>query len=172
MFIEISILSQLMSAPSYGYEIKKRITERVGPYYSINNNQLYPKLRFLEKYGFITKEVEVQDGKPSRHIYSVTELGIGHFYELLRTFPEEYAADENEYLIRIGYFDILDDETQRDILTKRRNVLRLEYKHMEYLTKLRREVKFVPYSKEYFQFSMDSVLRELTLIDSLMPPPR
>ncbi len=168
MFIEISILSQLMGAPSHGYEIKKRTAERFGPYFVIRNNQLYPKLRSLEKDGFITKEIMVQDGKPNRHIYSITELGIGRFYELLGTFPEEYAADEHEYLTRVGYFDILDEEAQQDILSKRRKVLCLEYEHMEYLMELRRKEKFIPYSKEYFQFSMDSIHKELALIESLL----
>ena len=168
MFIEISILSRLMNAPSYGYEIRKKTAEILGPYYSINNNQLYPTLRSLEKNGFITKEIEVQEGKPNRHIYSITESGISRFYELLRTFPDEYAADENEYLLRVGYFDILDAQTKKGILAKRRNALQLEYKHMEYLTSRHGEEAFIPYSKEYFQFSMDSVVRELELIENMI----
>ncbi|WP_334196265.1 PadR family transcriptional regulator [Muricomes intestini] len=168
MFMEIVILTQLMNAPSYGYQIRQKAAKTVGPYYKINNNQLYPKLRHMEEKGYITKEISVQEGKPNRHIYSITDLGIEYFYTLLKTFPAEDAADENEYLMRIGFFHILDANARADILEKRRKTLHLEYEHMNYLTELYQKEKYVPYSKDYFQFSKDSIMKELDLIDEML----
>lgn len=168
MFIEIFILSQMMNGPSYGYLIKKNTVKNIGPYYKINNNQLYPKLNAMEKANYITKRISVQEGKPNRHIYEITDLGIEYFYKLLNTFPEEYAANQMEYLTRIGLFHIMDAEVKQELLNKRKKVLNLEYEHMDYITELNQREKYVPYSEEYFKFSRNSIIAELALIEELL----
>lgn len=133
MYGEILILAMLKQRPQHGYEIKKSIDLVLGGAVAMNNKVLYPALKRFEEMGVVEREVVRQEGKPDRHIYHLTDLGIEVFQAYLREFTPEQAASHAEFLTRVAFFDYLTPEERIDILETR---LAYIQRHLEHTDKL------------------------------------
>ncbi len=87
MLADMLILAALLSRPMHGYEIKKTYDQALGGLVTLHHNQLYPALRRFEAMGAVSCEALEQPGKPDRHIYRLTDLGLSELREMLRDFP-------------------------------------------------------------------------------------
>ena len=103
--IEILILRRLRGGPAHGYELRKRVEQTTGVV--LHNNSLYPALRRFEEAGAVTKTAEQADGRPPRLVYALTEVGHELLHDMLADLPPEQAADEEEFLARLGQFSLL-----------------------------------------------------------------
>ncbi|WP_018131522.1 PadR family transcriptional regulator [Effusibacillus pohliae] len=167
MYVDILILSQLMSGPKHGYEIKKNVERILGSGFSINNNTLYPALRRFQEMGAVTKEVELQEGKPNRHIYRVTDLGAEVLEEMLREFSPEMAGDEAEFLVRVALFDMLDVDSRKQILEARKRVLNKWLEHLDQVAEPLSLAKRRPFGWRVVQFQKHLIEQELAWIREL-----
>ena len=121
MTVEIYALSVLRSAPAHGYELKARIRRpSIAP---VNNNALYPALKRLERDGAVTKTVEQQEGRPARTVYTITDAGRARLRDLVSTLPRELAGDDEEFLLRVSFFDELPVDARLSVLGSRRDVV-------------------------------------------------
>ena len=107
---EILILALLKAHPQHGYEIRKH-TALILRQPKLNTNLLYPALHRLELSKAIEKKVLEQKGRPAKHVYSITPLGAERFAQLLRQFGEVDAEDEDEFLVRVAFFQFLDESS-------------------------------------------------------------
>jgi DNA-binding PadR family transcriptional regulator len=121
MVLEIFVLSILRTGPVHGYELKRRVQRP--SFTPLSNNSLYPMLRRFENEGVVTKTVEEQDGKPSRNVYEITDVGRERLTDLLRSLPEAQAANDEEFLVRLSFFPEIPLDSRRAILTARLAVL-------------------------------------------------
>ena len=131
MYSEILILAMLRQGKRHGYEIKKDIDRALGGMVSLNNKTLYLALKRFEEMGAVSRQVIVQEGKPNRHLYELTERGIEVLHASLRDFGPEQAAVEAEFFTRVSFFDLLEVSERREILSSRLAYLQrgLEYLH-------------------------------------------
>jgi DNA-binding PadR family transcriptional regulator len=74
-----------MEHPDYGYNLKNRISSKVLHDFGINDNQMYPTLKKLEKEGYVKKEVVYQEGSPNRNMYHIMEKGKKYFLDWLES---------------------------------------------------------------------------------------
>jgi DNA-binding PadR family transcriptional regulator len=121
MVLEIFVLSVLRAGPVHGYELKRRVQRP--SFTPLSNNSLYPMLRRFETAGIVTKTVEAQEGKPSKNVYAITDLGRDRLTKLLRSLPTSLAMNEEEFLVRLSFFPELPPESRRDVLAARTAVL-------------------------------------------------
>ncbi len=70
-----AVLGILSYGPMSGYDIKKFYEQSMAGFWSESYGQIYPILKRLAEEGLATKSVRKQDGKPDRHIYTITEKG-------------------------------------------------------------------------------------------------
>ncbi len=78
------ILSILMEAPSYGYEISKSIRNRTDGKYVIKETTLYSAFTRMEKNGYIESFVADPDPEGNgkkRTYYRITEAGRNYYRE-------------------------------------------------------------------------------------------
>ena len=61
--LELAVLGLLSEQPRHGYELKKRLSETLGPLWGISFGSLYPALRRLERSGAIEAVDETTDGR-------------------------------------------------------------------------------------------------------------
>ncbi len=169
MYTEILILANLVHGPQYGYEIKKHIQHVLGPAFAPGNRQLYSALHRFEELGALTREVERQLGKPDRHIYRLTDAGREALHELLCTFPPEVAANDAEFLVRVGFFFLLEPEARLAILAMRERVLREEAAHLQTLADIPEaaEPPYAPYAQQITAFRRAQTQHELDWIAQL-----
>ena len=131
MYVDILILSQLMHGEKHGYEIRKGAERILGYIYKINNNSLYPMLKQFEEMGAIDKHVEVQEGKPNRHMYHITPLGKEILIDLIKDYPADIASNDYEFYTRVGLFDLIDAQSRRAILHTRQAALTEIHSHLD-----------------------------------------
>ncbi len=84
--IEAAILGLLCERPQYGYDLDRTIEERgMRNWTQIGFSSIYYVLKRLERSGLISSELESVEGKPSRRIYTVTDLGTAAMKEKITT---------------------------------------------------------------------------------------
>jgi DNA-binding PadR family transcriptional regulator len=126
-YVEILILRRLRSGPAHGYELRKRVEQTTG--IVLHNNSLYPALRRFEEAGAVTKAAQPQDGRPPRLVYTLTEVGHELLHDMLAEFPPEQAADETEFLARLGQFSLLNSAERSAVLAARTRAVRAQLAH-------------------------------------------
>lgn len=168
MYVDILILAHLAIKPYHGYELKRDV-ESVGG--SLNNNQLYPKLRHFEEMGAITREVQRQMGRPDRHIYRITDRGEEMLQVMLQDFPPELAGDSSEFLTRVGFFHLIEPDARRAILTTRQAAVQQDLSHMRQFQALMENEPAGPqthYALSTLRFRQQQLQLELDWIAALI----
>ena len=69
------ILGMLMKRSLTGYEIKQLFEDLFSYFYSSSYGTIYPMLHRMEKEELLTKENVLQDGKPNKNVFTITEKG-------------------------------------------------------------------------------------------------
>jgi len=101
-YVDVVILSHLATEPCHGYELRRRVEASTG--FGLHNNALYPALRRFEEAGAVTKTTQPQaGGRPSRLVYTLTEVGRELLHDLLADLPAAQAGDDAEFLARLGH---------------------------------------------------------------------
>jgi DNA-binding PadR family transcriptional regulator len=77
------ILGILMNGSKSGYDIKKDFETVFSYFYDASFGSVYPALKVMEKEGLIKKETFIQDAKPNKHVYSITDKGKEVFHTYL-----------------------------------------------------------------------------------------
>lgn len=94
--LSYAILSILLVQPSSGYALEDTSKHL----WSSKLSQIYPRLSFLEKNGYIEYEIVTQEKKPNKKVYSVTKEGIQILKEWIEE-PPMKPINKDEFLIKI-----------------------------------------------------------------------
>ncbi len=87
MKIEITILGLLMESNLYGYEIKKKIVERLKDYVDIKFGSIYYAIKKAVDNQWVKRVgVEKEGGNPERYIYEILPAGRKHYKKLLKQY--------------------------------------------------------------------------------------
>lgn len=144
--LDLAVLGLLAEQPCHGYDLRKRLSETLGPLWGISFGSLYPALRRLERTG----SVEVIDGeggpvvapvstgslsgdlaaarmrrrprtgRRTRKEYRITEAGRARFLELLAAEP---ADDERGFALKLSFCGYLPPDERLAFFERRRSQL-------------------------------------------------
>jgi len=144
--LELAVLGLLSEQPLHGYELKKRLSETLGPLWGISFGSLYPALRRLERSGAIEESDAAEltvagsfstgsldgdlaaarvrrralPGRRTRKAYRITAQGVALFDELL---TDESADDERSFALKLSFCRHLDPVGRLAFLERRRSQL-------------------------------------------------
>src|SRR5580698_8481655 len=110
MSLAHAILGFLQITPQTGYDLKnKRFDKTVAHFWPGDQTQIYKTLDKLVEQGFAKSELEVQESRPNRKIYSITKKGE---QELRRWLKQPAAAQAHRYpiLIKLFFGEFITDE--------------------------------------------------------------
>jgi DNA-binding PadR family transcriptional regulator len=99
----------LSFGPMTGYEMKKYIDNSITHFWNENYGRIYPVLRSLEKEGLVSKKTEMAEGRPMRHVYSLTDRGREALRMWLRL-PAERPVWRMELLLKLFFGDQISKE--------------------------------------------------------------
>jgi DNA-binding PadR family transcriptional regulator len=182
----------LSEQPLHGYELKKRLSETLGPLWGISFGSLYPALRRLERSGAIeeTEAVELTiagnvstgsldgdlaaartrrrtlPGRRTRKAYRVTSRGAELFAELL---TDETADDERSFALKLSFCRHLEPVGRLAFLERRRAQL------SQRLAKTRRTPAtrtIDRYTRSLLEHRTQSTQHDLAWIDELIAQER
>jgi len=166
MYADIVILAMLSNQPMHGYEIKKSVEQVVS--ISLNNKVLYPTLKRFEEMHAVEREVVRQEGKPDRHMYSITEHGRELLQMLLQEDSPELLRNDSEFLVRVSMFDLLEPEARLAILRTRTEIIKAKIEHIRFMRTLASAGNALRFAQEVITFNEQQNQHELEWIQSLM----
>ena len=143
--LELAVLGLLAEQPRHGYDLKKRLSETLGPLWGISFGSLYPALRRLERAGAIEAVDEApapaaesafvptgslkgdlaaarmrlrpRPSRRTRRAYRITDSGRELFTELL---TDEGDDDERAFAVKLLFCGHLDPAARMAFLERRR----------------------------------------------------
>jgi DNA-binding PadR family transcriptional regulator len=75
MALSEAILVCLADEALTGYDLAKTFSESIGFFWHADHQQIYRVLRQLKDDGLVTDELVVQQGRPNKKVYSITQAG-------------------------------------------------------------------------------------------------
>jgi len=99
---EYVILGIISAKPRTGYEIRKMVKLGFGDFWDLGYSQIYPTLRRMENSGYVTKKVVINENRPNRKVYSITEKGIIKLKAWLMK-PAKHETFKAEVLLKVSF---------------------------------------------------------------------
>jgi DNA-binding PadR family transcriptional regulator len=133
MFLALShtLLGLLSYGPMTGYELKQVFDRSINHFWSAQMSQIYRDLNNMEVDGWLTSEIEKQDGKPDKRVYTVTEAGRTVFLKWLEKFPAAlHEPIRSDFLVRIFFASELE---LSDVLHEVKRFLRQQQEALDTL---------------------------------------
>ena len=132
--IDILILATLLEGPKHGYQLKKEAGLMLGES-DLHNNLVYPLLRRFREQGLVTRKSLPGERGQTRQQYELTSSGKRTVLERLCSFSGKEAQSGEEFLLRVGFFEVLDLDACNHILSERENILRARQQQFAHLCK-------------------------------------
>lgn len=121
--LELAVLGILHEAPMHGYELRKRLHERLGTFRAFSCGTLYPTLRRMLRAGLIEEEPAEAGGRQRgwrpRRVYRITAGGRERFGELVGDCGPQACQDES-FGVRMAFFSRTPARIRMRILESRR----------------------------------------------------
>jgi len=133
MSLKHALLGFINYGPMTGYELKKFFDTSVAHFWNAELSQIYPALKAMEGEGLVEMKVEVQEDRPNRKVYSITDTGRRELLDWLAK-PAEYEQVREPTLIKVFFGSSLPKHQLIDVLRNcvddvRWMVTYLEYAH-------------------------------------------
>ena len=85
MSLPYGLLGLLNYSSNTGYDLAKMFEESINYFWHAQSSQIYRELHRLELNGWVTSESIIQEGKPNKRVYSITEEGQSAFVKWMNT---------------------------------------------------------------------------------------
>ncbi len=184
MSLKYAILSLLSHDPLTGYELMKLFDGSVGYFWHATHPQIYKELGRLERAGQVVHRSVEQRGRPTKKIYSLSDLGRNELLEWLHV-PAGTQRVKDEMMLKTFCCGLLSEAEALDLVRRHRQqheVKLQRYQELErflesglntanrdrlgpYLTLLRG----IRYERDYIGWC-DEAVRLLRRIDHALPP--
>jgi DNA-binding PadR family transcriptional regulator len=107
MSLPHALLGLLNYRPATGYDLKATFEKSINLFWNASLPQIYRTLNQMEKKGWLSFKVEHQDGKPSRKIYKLTDMGKKELQNWL-SMPPDFPQIKNNMLAKIFFGNRMD----------------------------------------------------------------
>lgn len=142
MNIQNIILGLLQNKPKTGYELKREFDQSLGFFSGASFGSIYPILKKIERQAMVTMNMEVQDGKPNKKVYSITEKGKSAFQDAMRE-TLTISPYKNEFMTRLFFYSALGPGERMDCTA-------------EYLSFLQEKLEVLRALKPYVEETADA----------------
>ncbi len=170
--LEMAILGLLLEAPMHGYELRKQLGLRLGPFRVFSYGSLYPALRRLTRAGLIVEQGEQPAAESAawsrrgRRVYQITAEGKERFAELLSECGPQ-TWDDDGFGVHLAFFSRTPAEARMRILEGRRRCV--EERREGLRSALARAGEQIDrYTRELHQLGLDATEREVRWLNELI----
>jgi PadR family transcriptional regulator AphA len=102
--LKYALFGFLNYAPMTGYELEHFINVSTGNFWQAKLSQIYTTLKKLEENGAVTSQIEPQEGRPDRRVYTLTDEGRADLLEwLAQPIVKETASKKDELLLKLFF---------------------------------------------------------------------
>ena len=192
--LELAILGLLKEQELHGYELKKRLSDALGPFSGASYGSLYPALKRLESMGAVEtvtdgmspaatvpmtgslgaelaafrarRRAAATSSGRTKKVYGITEIGERLFEELLAT-ESQSSDDDRTFQLKLAFARHLPPDARLGLLERRRAHL------VERLAQARASVRqrwdrLDAYTRSLVEHSRESTERDISWLDRLI----
>lgn len=127
--LKYALLGFLNYFPMTGYELESYMSATTAYFWHAKLSQIYTTLKKLEEEGLLRSQVEPQEERPDRRVYSVTEAGRKELLGWLQEPLTELEPKKDALLLKVFFAAQAGKET---VLTQLRLQLRLHERQLQY----------------------------------------
>lgn len=117
MSLFFGILGLLTYKDSTGYDLTKTFEDSLNNFWHAQSSQIYRELNRMEKEGLVVSRSIIQESRPNKRLYSITEAGRKAFSQWLRLGEPEFENPHHSMLVRV-FFGASDPEATLAMLKK------------------------------------------------------
>jgi len=167
--IDLAVLGLLKEQSMHGYQLRRQLTAKLGPFWQVSWGSLYPTLRRLARSGAVEKVTQsrpaARGSGHSRNVFKITGQGEKMFSALL----EETAVqpDQEQFTLKLAFFKYLQPEKRVLLLERRRAYLQEKLAQFKENLRLYRE-RNDSYSLSLQNHGMAVVEDEIEWIEGLI----
>ena len=103
MSLSYGLLGLLEYSSKTGYDLAKLFGETINKFWHAHSSQIYRELNRMEEKGWVVSESVIQEGKPNKRLYSITEEGQAVFNEWMNT-PAPLFENPHQPLLMYTFF--------------------------------------------------------------------
>jgi PadR family transcriptional regulator, regulatory protein AphA len=148
-----AVLGLLSMESMSGYDIKKRFESLASNFWNESYGQIYPILKRLVNEEMATRSIQKQEGKPDRHIYTLTQKGHKELEFWLKEKVEPYVG-RHEILLKLFFGDKI---PVKDNLRQLAHFKTMHEKELSDLKSLKKNLTAENQGKSYFPYWMMTV---------------
>ncbi|MGH2661497.1 MAG: PadR family transcriptional regulator [Actinomycetota bacterium] len=168
--IELAVLGLLKERSMHGYQLKKSLSETLGPFWQVSYGALYPALKRLKTQGAVEEVFPRTEVGRRRNVYRLTPEGERTFNELLASSGQR-EDDENGFRVRVAFFRYLAPETRIGVLERRKATLTTRLAELKQrLSSYREQVD--DYTQSLMRHGMDATERDISWLDQMIASER
>lgn len=168
--LELAVLGLLHESPMHGYEIRKRLTELLGPFRAFSYGSLYPALRRAQDAGYIAEEeapgpAAATRKRRARRVYGLTPAGQERFSALVAdTGPQNYTDDG--FGVHLAFFTATPAQARLRILEGRRR--QVEERREELRRALAAGGTSETYTRQLHELGLETTERDVRWLNELI----
>ncbi len=167
MKIEITILGLLMEENLYGYEIKKKITERLEDYVDIKFGSIYYAIKKAVESGWVKKvSTEKDSGNPERYVYEILPAGKKHYKKLVKQYYDQFYIHFDIDVV-LMFHKFLSDEQKEQFKSDRIDVVKERLNNIKDKIEIEKNVEMEKSYLTILEYLEHHLKAELTWLKSL-----
>ena len=117
MSLRYGLLGSINLKPMTGYELDREFKESLNYIWKTNTSQLYSELGKMEQDGWLISERVIQDDKPNKRVYSITDKGRAELLDWLsETDYERDVTPKSAFLLKVLFAGFTDKESSLKLL--------------------------------------------------------
>jgi PadR family transcriptional regulator, regulatory protein AphA len=130
MDIRTLCLGVLSFGPASGYEIKKQVERVFGSFFDASFGSIYPALNALTREGLVSCTAQVQEKRPDKKVYRLTESGR---YTLVGDLTASSVRDRfrSEFLVAMLFAELLPAARVSRLIDERLTLFRRELQELD-----------------------------------------
>jgi PadR family transcriptional regulator AphA len=115
-----AIMVLLETEAGSGYDLLKRFKQRLGFFWQASHQQIYQQLKTMHQDGLINGQLEAQQGKPDRKVYTITKVGHQELLAWLNTTCKPQKINDS-LLVKLYGGHLLDKTVLLDEIQQHKN---------------------------------------------------
>ena len=121
---EYALLGILMTGPKHGYEMHSYFSSHMDQFWRLSMSQIYALLKRMEKNGAVISKAELQNNKPAKKIFSITQSGKEGFLNWIYSPVNHVRNLRIEFMAKLFFINELKLKRAADIIDKQIAILR------------------------------------------------
>ena len=118
MALRHAVLAALLEGEASGYDLSRRFDVSVANFWTATPQQVYRELERLEAAGLLSARVVMQERRPNKRLFALTEAGRSELFEFTAR-PARPTTLRDELLVKLQAVDAGDLDAVRAAVTER-----------------------------------------------------